>query len=93
MRCHVYRSSRKEGLYVYLPREDDFSSLPENLTKQLGQLELALTLELTQDSKLNREQPALVLDNLNKQGYHVQMPETLESLLKSHRSMQGVEEP
>jgi len=81
MQCYIYRSTQKPGLYIYLPRVDDFSVLPAELLKQTGALELALEIELTADRKLNREDAASVIDNLLNQGYHLQMPESIESLL------------
>ena len=81
MQCYIYRSTQKPGLYIYLPRVDDFSVLPAALLKQTGALELALEIELTADRKLNREDAASVIDNLLNQGYHLQMPESIESLL------------
>jgi hypothetical protein len=62
---------------------DDFTALPRALLKQSGTLELALEIELTAASKLNREDAASVIGNLQNQGYHVQLPETIESLLKT----------
>lgn len=83
MKCYIYRSISKQGLYIYLPRADDFSALPAALRKQSGALELALKIELTADRKLNREDAAAVIDNLLNQGYHVQLPESIESLLNT----------
>ena len=42
-----------------------------------------MEIELCADTKLNREDPTLVADNLQTQGYHVQMPETVESLINT----------
>ena len=83
MQCYIYRAIRKPELYIYLPRADDFSALPEALLQQTGRLELALEIELTAKSKLNREDAASVIDNLLTQGYHVQLPQSVESLLNT----------
>ncbi len=82
MQCYIYRSTRKQGLYIYLDKIDDFSALPAALLKQTGKLELALELALTPDKKLHCEDAARVINNLSNQGYHVQMPQSVESLLK-----------
>ena len=74
MRCYVYRSSRRADTYVYLPRKDDFTDLPEGLVRALGRLDLALEFELTPDRRLAREDPARVLTNLESQGFHLQLP-------------------
>ena len=83
VKCYIYRSTRKQGLYIYLPRANNFSAIPAALLKKSGALELALEIELTVKSKLNREDAATVIDNLLNQGYHVQLPESIESLLNS----------
>ncbi len=88
MQCFVYKSTSKDGAYLYLAAEDDFDCLPQALRHQLGRLELALQFELSAERRLNRENPAQVLANLRQRGYHLQMPETVESLLARHRSAQ-----
>ncbi len=87
MQCYIYRSIHKPGLYIYLPRADDFSALPKALLEQTGALELALEIELTADRKLSRENASSVIGNLQNQGYHMQVPELIESLSSGfHRS-------
>jgi len=83
MQCYIYRSSVKEGLYVYLAEEDGIDKLPAPVLKQLGLPEFAMTLELTADKKLGQEDASTVLENLAKQGFHVQMPRELEQQLAS----------
>ncbi|ASJ75989.1 YcgL domain-containing protein [Granulosicoccus antarcticus] len=82
MQCYIYRSSIKDGLYVYLADEDGLERLPEPLRKQLGIPELSMTLDLQPDRKLGQENTQLVLENLESQGFHVQMPRDVEQLLE-----------
>jgi len=74
MRCYVYRSSRRADTYVYLPRQDDFTELPEGLRSALGRLEFALEFDLTPERRLAQKDPATVLANLESQGFHLQLP-------------------
>jgi len=74
MRCYVYRSSRRADTYVYLPRQDDFSKLPEGLLRMLGRLEFALEFDLAPERRLAREDSATVRANLESQGFHLQLP-------------------
>jgi len=83
MQCYIYRSSIKEGLYVYLADEDGLENLPEPLRKQLGNAEFSMGLDLTEDRKLGQENTLTVLNNLKKQGYHVQMPKDIEHHLQA----------
>ncbi|HHJ12638.1 MAG TPA: YcgL domain-containing protein [Chromatiales bacterium] len=81
MQCFVYRSSRKADTYVYLPRRDDFSDIPEELMRILGRLEFALEFELTPERKLAQEDPVQVLRSLQERGFHLQMPPQNETPL------------
>lgn len=72
--CYIYRSKRKDELYLFLAKEDDFDCVPEAVLKPLGQLEKAMELDLTPESKLARSDAAQVIANLKEHGFHIQMP-------------------
>lgn len=74
MQVFVYKSSRKEGAYVYLPQRDDFAALPPPILQSLGQLTFALELDLTPDRKLATEDAPTVLANIAERGFHLQLP-------------------
>ena len=79
MQCHVYRSSVRDGLYVWMREPDALDALPEPVRRELGRAELAMTLELTPDRRLGQEDAATVLANLESRGFHVQMPRDIEA--------------
>ncbi|PKM05188.1 MAG: hypothetical protein CVV16_01815 [Gammaproteobacteria bacterium HGW-Gammaproteobacteria-6] len=79
--CSIYRSKRKAGMYLYVPRKKDLSELPEALMGFFGQPELSMDLVLTPERKLAREDINTVLRNLQEQGYHLQMPPQEEDYL------------
>ena len=76
MQCFVYKSLKKEFLYLYTASKDDLSDVPEELLTNLGPLELVMELDLTEDRKLAREDACKVLSSLNTKGYFVQLPPT-----------------
>ncbi len=78
MRVYIYRSSKKEGLYVYLRDQAQLENLPEPVVNQLGVAEFAMEIELTADRKLGQEDARKVLANLDSQGFHLQMPRDIE---------------
>ena len=78
MHTYVYRSTKKDGLYLYLPSTIDKCELPDAVLKQMGEPELALSFMLTANRKLGQENPATVLSNLQSQGFHIQMPHDIE---------------
>lgn len=77
MLCFIYKSLKKEELYLYLDKKDDFSALPEALLQSVGRLEFVMELELTPERKLAREDSAKVLAGLTEKGFFLQMPPTL----------------
>jgi len=81
MQCYIYRSSIKEGLYVYLADEEGLEKLPDPVKKQLGTPELAMQIELTPTRKLGQEDATEVIQNLEAQGFHIQMPRDIESIV------------
>jgi len=52
MQITIYRSSVKEGLYVYVERKTTLESLPVPVLKQLGEAEKAMDLKLDSNRKL-----------------------------------------
>ncbi len=78
MHTYVYSSSKKDGLYLYLPKTIDQCELPDAVMQQMGEPTLALSFLLTADRKLSREDPATVISNLQSQGFHLQMPHDIE---------------
>jgi len=83
MLCHIYRSNRKHDTYLYLVDKDDFSIVPAKLLRVFGAPEFSFSFELTRSRRLAREDAAEVLDNLENQGYHLQLQddELVEQML------------
>ena len=75
MDCFIYRCSRKPDMYIYLAEEDDFSKVPKEIFNSLGIVEFAMELELSEDKKLAKEDPVLVMKNLEENGFHLQLPD------------------
>ena len=74
LHCWVYRSSRRDELYVYLRAKEDFDRLPEALLALLGTPELVMDLVLHKDRKLARAHVPKVMEELRTRGYYLQMP-------------------
>ena len=72
--CDVYRSSTKENLYIYVTAEDGLSKVPKDLLSQFGEPEKALSFTLTENRSLAKEDRHKILQNLNEQGFHIQLP-------------------
>lgn len=75
MECVIYKSLKKDETYVFIPTSAQLSDLPDELTKVLGQTEMVMKLKLTPEKKMARGSAAEVMQNITKQGFHLQMPE------------------
>jgi uncharacterized protein YcgL (UPF0745 family) len=73
-RCWVYRSSRKDEMYLYLARKDGFEVVPDGLMKLMGRAELVMELDLHSQRKLARSEVGRVMVDLDSRGFYLQMP-------------------
>jgi uncharacterized protein YcgL (UPF0745 family) len=83
MLCHIYRSNQKLDTYLYLIDKDDFSVIPQELLRVFGEPEFSFSFDLTEGRKLAKEDAAEVIENLEAQGYHLQLQddELIEEML------------
>lgn len=72
--CSIYKSPRKNEMYLYVLKADGLERVSEGLLTAFGKPQHAFDLVLSPERKLAREDIAKVLENLDKQGYHLQMP-------------------
>ena len=84
MTCYIYRCSAKADMYIYLAQKDDFDCVPKELRKNLGHTVFSMELELDENKKLAKEDPKKVIENLQEQGFHLQLPSDtpIETLLE-----------
>ena len=78
LHCWVYRSPRKQEMYLYLSEQDAFDKVPAALLERFGTPILVIELELSPDRKLEREDVNTVMANLRGQGFHLQLPPQLQ---------------
>ncbi len=71
---HIYRSSKQEGMYLYVDKQRGLDEVPEELLKRFGKPEPAMTLVLEPDKKLARADATTVIKAIEEQGYYLQMP-------------------
>ena len=84
MDCEIYKSVKKSDTYLYFMKPADLELLPETLSKSLGKLEYVMALTLSPEKKLAREDVVKVMENIQQQGFHIQMPPSTQSLLAIH---------
>ncbi|MGH1486605.1 MAG: YcgL domain-containing protein [Cellvibrionaceae bacterium] len=81
--CNVYRCAKKEGMYVYMAKQDGLDTLPDALKQRTGRMELAMTLLITPDKKLARATAEDVLIAIDNQGFYLQMPPSMTDEMQS----------
>ena len=74
MHCFVYASQRKADTYVWLSERDNLEALPASLMLLLGDLRFVLEVELHQERRLPHEDVEVVMEHLQTQGWHLQLP-------------------
>ncbi len=74
MKCFIYRGTRKQETYIYLPAKDQFDHLPENLLALLGRLEFAMELDLASINALANANLEDVKKKMRSEGYYLQLP-------------------
>lgn len=80
--CSIYQSPRKPGMYLYVLKADVLKRVPEELLKLFGPPRHSFDLVLTPERQLAQEDISKVLENLEGQGYHLQMPPPEEEYIE-----------
>ncbi|MEM6483739.1 MAG: YcgL domain-containing protein [Pseudomonadota bacterium] len=84
--CDVYRTSKCEGMYLFVRKEEGLKRVPEALLTRFGTPELALSFVLDEDRVLANADPEAVRDRLVEAGYYLQMPPTIGHPVVSYGS-------
>ncbi|MEA3405447.1 MAG: YcgL domain-containing protein [Pseudomonadota bacterium] len=74
MNVSVYKSPKKEELYLYVPQEGGLESIPNEVLVIFGEPKHVIDFELSAEKKLAREDSATVLEALTTKGFFMQMP-------------------
>ena len=80
--CQVYKSPRKEEMYLYVDKSRGLEDLPEALMAQFGEPEAVMILLLDSRRKLARANTEEVLASIADKGFYLQMPPTAAQLLR-----------
>ncbi|MEB3752946.1 YcgL domain-containing protein [Acinetobacter sp. MD2(2019)] len=79
MHCDIYRSSKKDEMYLYVAtpaqeNTDPFEIIPEAVRQAFGKPTFVMHLELHEQRKLARVNVLHVMDSLQTKGFFMQMP-------------------
>ncbi|HEY6131411.1 MAG TPA: YcgL domain-containing protein [Halioglobus sp.] len=81
IRCQVFRSSRKQEMYLYVEISRGLKDVPNELMAQFGEPIPVMVLQLTPEHKLARADARVVLASIKEQGFYLQMPPTAAELI------------
>jgi len=70
----IYRSPKKEGMYLYVEKAAGLSKVPAALTQIFGEPEHAMTLALKPGRKLANADYDEVVSKIQSDGFYLQMP-------------------
>lgn len=70
----VYRSTRKQEMYLYVDARADLGPVPDELMARFGKPVEALSLMLTADRTLARADAVRVLECIESDGFYLQLP-------------------
>ena len=84
MLCAVYKSSKQQQAYLYVPGRDDFSRVPDMLMETFGTPKFLMIMPLNKKRKLAQMDIETLRKELTIKGYYLQIPPTEDNLLKIH---------
>ncbi len=91
MLCSVYRSVKKEGIFLYIRSGYSVTELPQDLKDLVGQTYHVLNLDLSKVTRLQQVDPKELEQRLQDEGYflYVQDPQgfnaKLDEYYRDHR--------
>ncbi|AGI23473.1 YcgL domain-containing protein [Pseudomonas sp. MT3] len=80
--CSIYKSPRKNEMYLYVDKREALTRVPEALIAVFGPPQHTFDLVLSPERQLAREDIDKVLENIEKQGFHLQMPPVEEEYIE-----------
>jgi uncharacterized protein YcgL (UPF0745 family) len=80
--CSIYRSSKHEGMYLYVDKSEDLERVPAQLLKRFGKPEFAMALLLHPERELARVDVQKVLLEIDEQGFFLQIPPRPDEVMR-----------
>ena len=84
MLCTIYKSLNKADTYLYIEKRDDFSKVPPSLLETFGKPAFVMLINFDKHPKLALADKQTVMNQLEKNGFYLQIPPPVENLLDKH---------
>lgn len=79
--CTVYKSPKKEEMYLYTDRLEGLKRVPKELLELFGTPKEVMALLLTEEKELGRAEAKSVLQDIEQKGFYLQMPPAREDYM------------
>lgn len=79
--CSIYKSPRKDEMYLYVDKREALKRVPEALLEMFGRPVHAMDMPLREDRKLARVDTTKLFDSLREQGFYLQLPPPKEDYM------------
>lgn len=74
MLCQIFKSTRREAMYLYVEKTVGLSRVPASLLQRFGEPEAVMMLMLDASKSLARADAGQVMADISNQGFYLQMP-------------------
>lgn len=74
MECNIYKGSRQQDHYLFMPVEKPVTDIPGDILKMFGDIELVMQLDISQSTRLAQSSPSEVIGIINEKGFYIQIP-------------------
>lgn len=89
----VYRSPKKIDTYLYVSKRDDFSRVPSALMTQFGKPKFVMMVIATKRETIAGIDSGEFVKKIEKEGFYLQLPPKVKSLLDAHLQKQEPSAP
>jgi len=72
--CAIYKSSKKDEMYLYVDKKDELKRVPPALLEIFGNAIPVTIMLIDADKKLARADAKQVLADIDSRGFYLQMP-------------------
>jgi uncharacterized protein YcgL (UPF0745 family) len=83
----IYRSPRKDGMYLYVEKRQGLKEVPEALLNLFGKPHHVADMLLTPERKLARAEASDVIMGIQTKGFFLQMPPPAEDYMREMVSL------
>ncbi|USD61123.1 YcgL domain-containing protein [Vibrio sp. SCSIO 43140] len=88
MLCSIYKSTKKDGAYLYIAKKDDFTPVPEALMNMFGRPQFVMVVNLA-GRTLALVDVEKVKTSINEEGFFLQLPPPPENLLDKYKEQKA----